>query len=259
MPTPAPDRVLLAGDSHGDAAFVEELCRVAVDQGCRLILQLGDFGYFPRTEAGRAFLASVGRSCTRADVDLWWLDGNHDDHDTLATLAADPAHAVPVAERVRHLPRGHRFTLGGVRFGCLGGAHSIDRARRTRGVDWWEDENPRPEDLVRLGTEPLDVLLSHDAPLGVPESSVLRSLPEDDRSTVQRGRSLLRRAAVATRPRLFVHGHVHRASRAEVHLEEAANGGLRLPVVSLAANGAGDAAWRVLELPSLALLPGGDR
>ena len=50
-------RVLIAGDTHGNTAWVEALTTRAAEQGCPLIIQVGDFGYFPDHPDGPRFLA----------------------------------------------------------------------------------------------------------------------------------------------------------------------------------------------------------
>ncbi len=47
-----PRRVLLAGDTHGNGRWVGHLCKLARRHGCEVILQLGDFGFWPHTTAG---------------------------------------------------------------------------------------------------------------------------------------------------------------------------------------------------------------
>jgi len=62
----------------------------------------------------------------------------------------------------------------------IGGANSIDKHLRTRGVNWWEDEQPSPEIMAyieeRLEVEnwKVDVVLSHTCPYNhMPLSSLL--------------------------------------------------------------------------------------
>ena len=77
-------RVLIAGDTHGNTSWVETLARKAAEQGCPIIIQVGDFGYFPDHPGGPRFLTAVDTACAVNGVELWFIDGNHDDHFALA-------------------------------------------------------------------------------------------------------------------------------------------------------------------------------
>lgn len=55
------DRVLLAGDTHGQAGWIKWLCKRAVSNDCEVILQLGDFGFWEHKPHGRVFLDDVAR------------------------------------------------------------------------------------------------------------------------------------------------------------------------------------------------------
>jgi hypothetical protein len=159
-------RVLIAGDTHGNTKWVTHLTEIAARSGCPVIIQVGDFGYFPDHPDGPQFISAVDGACEANDVELWFIDGNHDDHRSLAEL--EHGHVpVRVAEHVTYLPRGTRLHLGGCALGFLGGAFSVDWRDRTAGIDWWQREVTGTDDVARLGTDRLDVLIAHDAPAGV--------------------------------------------------------------------------------------------
>ena len=73
-------RVLVAGDTHGNAPWVEGLAATAAEQGCPIVIQVGDFGYFPDHPNGPRYLTAIDTACARHGVELWFIDGNHDDH-----------------------------------------------------------------------------------------------------------------------------------------------------------------------------------
>src|SRR5580698_1020260 len=87
-----PRLVIVAGDSHRWAPFGEHLARMAgkrlASEQRRIILQVGDFGYWPNEAAGRRFLAVLSAWLDVHDAELWWLDGNHEDHGALDGLKA---------------------------------------------------------------------------------------------------------------------------------------------------------------------------
>ena len=152
-------RVLIAGDTHGNTKWVKHLTEVAARNDCPVIIQVGDFGYFPDHRDGPRFLSAVDQACAANGVELWFIDGNHDDHTSLAEL--EHGHIpVQVAEHVTYLPRGTRLHVGGRTFGFLGGAFSVDWRDRTAGIDWWHHEVTDTDDVARLGPEQLDVLIT---------------------------------------------------------------------------------------------------
>lgn len=237
-------RVLLAGDTHANSRWIGHLCAVARDQRCPLILQVGDFGYFPSHRVGRTFLDAAERAGAEHDVHIAFIDGNHDDHDRLARRRGDGRTPTGVSAHVTYLPRGLRLDIGGRAFGFLGGAFSVDWRYRTEGRTWWPQETIEPADVARLGAGPLDVLVTHDAPDGVDLPSTWR-LPPDDEARGLAQRTLIRRALDATTPQLIVHGHWHHRHLTEV-------GSTR--VLGLGCDGADDA-WAVLDLRDLSLSP----
>ncbi len=219
MPDPTTDyddmrHVLVAGDTHGNTRWTCHLAALAVANGCELVVQVGDFGYFPRVSEGERFLDDVDAAFAAAGLELWFIDGNHDDH---AALAVHRGSTEPVAirDRIVHLPRGCRLQLGGLQFGFLGGAFSVDWRDRRIGQDWWPTEAIDRSDVERIGTAALDVLVTHDAPGGVHFHSGWR-LPPDDQARADENRALLAEVVAATHPQLVVHGHWHHAHDTEL-------------------------------------------
>lgn len=217
-------RLLLVGDSHANAKWWATLVatsaqRVRADR----IVQLGDFGYWPRHPDGRRFLALVTACVERTGIPVDFLDGNHEDHERLHRRADEP---YEVAPGVRHLPRGVRFTHGDVRFLALGGAHSIDRHLRKVGVSWFVDETLDETDLERAESgPPVDIVLAHDTVSGydVPGTLPIDEVPAWLAREIEISRAhrvLVREAVVAARPQLLVHGHYHSRYRARVALDD---------------------------------------
>lgn len=254
-----PRRVLLAGDVHGNGKWVGTLCKLASRHGCDTILQLGDFGYWPHTDKGLRFLDQVDRHAERYGVRcLYWIDGNHENHEMLAGLKADEDGFVTIGDRCRYAPRGHRWSWGRVDFGALGGAFSMDHHYRVEGVSWWPNEMPTDADVANLGEAPLDVLLCHDAPEGAPiRKFELRARDEMLCSLV---RERILQAVKATRPELVVHGHWHRRTSSELGWPTDRDGELHwasTQVEGLAADKQGDhRAWAVLEVDPLKFIDG---
>jgi predicted phosphodiesterase len=252
-------RVLVAGDTHGNTRWVTNLCALASERSCDLVLQLGDFGFDPASPSGARFLDSVDSACAEEDLQLLWIDGNHEHHRDLRRLAIDAEAPVAVRDHVWYVPRGVRLALAGVRFGFLGGAFSVDWRLRVPGTSWFEEETPTDSDLACLGDEPLDVLVCHDAPAGVPLQSGIW-LNDADQLRADKVQNLLRRAVELTAPRLVLHGHWHHRHTFELAWVDARASERQAEVVwrSSRVEGfdcdlTGERAWGILELPSLSL------
>lgn len=212
-------RVLLAGDMHGNVPAFTNAADQAVQAGCRVLLQVGDFGIGPFDEdfrwGTRHFGGQYDQITAAADAILGSrglimlvVPGNHDNYDRIDAEPLDTRGRQHFSAYWRTLPRGHRFEVGGRRFGAVGGAHSIDRDYREPHVSWWEAERITQDDIDTLGDEPLDVLLTHDVPEGTPVQSHLR-LPDIHEQLSRDGRLLLAQAARRTQPRLVFSGHWH--------------------------------------------------
>lgn len=267
--------MLIAGDTHGDAPWCTTLTKLAGRFGCSLIVQVGDFGWWPRarTRSGRsvtvALCESIDEACQRFGVGGWvFIDGNHEDHDQLAVLAGnelDGDGLVPVGPSVRYAPRGSMWTWQRVRFGALGGAVSVDAMLEATGVElpgppyrvgvtWFPDrEAPtRAEAAPLLGAVGLDVLLTHEAPFSVDLGAKGGfDLPPDIAAKAAQPRQLIDEIIERTHPRLVLHGHWHRRYTGSVD-------GSR--VEGLAANlrnsGRDGRTWVILDLDDLTLHDG---
>lgn len=153
-------RLLFAGDWHGDEDWAAEVIARAAATGCGWVVQVGDFGFGffrlgddpaePGDWAPRCpFARHVSTLAVDAGVRVVFIDGNHDNQVLLGRLAERRGPGgekgfVPVEDNLWWAPRGHRWTWDGARFGALGGAYSIDRRRRTKGLDYWKEETTTP-------------------------------------------------------------------------------------------------------------------
>lgn len=261
LPPPSGGRIVVAGDWHGNTVWAMHVIERTAAMGIDTILQLGDLGVLWPGDVGNTFAFKLQRHLAKFGVRLVFVDGNHDNHSALRALPRDAAGFGVIRtktkgggrlELVRWAPRGHRWswpaTTGRpVRFGALGGAFSIDYAHRKPGRDWWPwIEEVEPQDLDALGSEPLDVLVSHDCPTGaVPPSTM--SLDYDDELRSQRSRDLLRAAVDATRPVLHFAGHWHQRSTFEIGDSR----GSSRTVVQVLGRDGGEGSWLVLDLSAL--------
>ena len=202
--------VVVAGDWHGNINFALGAIKQAHSMGTSTILHVGDFGYF-RPSA----LNGLEHLLLFLGITIYWIDGNHENHDLLSTLARDEDGLAQTGQNMYHIKRGTVFEVDGVKWLGLGGAASVDRQWRTEGWDWWPGElisNQEAEYACSHG--PVHVMLSHDAPHG----SEILSLngrktspmwPSIDLVTASQQRDILTDVVKTVKPEVVFHGHWH--------------------------------------------------
>lgn len=154
---PEPERLLVAGDWHGNANWAIKVLKHARLADCDTVLQLGDFGYWPRAE--HKYYATVVKELRWRKINLYWVDGNHEDHFVLK-----PAEGLG-NEVIRHLPRGHRWDWWGKTWMAVGGGVSVDKKWRIPGKDWFPEETLTPQEFEHcLRPGDVDIVVAHDAP-----------------------------------------------------------------------------------------------
>lgn len=206
-------KLLAVGDWHGSARWMRQVLTCAARDGFKVIVHVGDlkvlwYDEYPTYPEPGDFTAELAGLLEELGLVFIFIDGNHDAHPSLRALPVNSDGFGVISDRLLYAPRGHRWSLGGMRFGALGGAYSIDRYRGTEGDDWFVDEVTVPGDVAALGSEPLDVLITHDVPAGI-DVETMFDLPESIERECNIVRSLLRDAVRATEPALVFSGHWH--------------------------------------------------
>ncbi|MRG60677.1 hypothetical protein GE115_12475 [Agromyces sp. CFH 90414] len=215
------DRIGLLGGVRGRLSELVQVLDVLSSRGVRLIVQLGDFGVPWPTGSAQRDLAKLTRRLALRGQRLLFLAGSHDWSPMLndrSGLTPDwsPEGIRWLSSRVGFLPNGFRASFSSGRsFAVLGGAASVDRAIRTRGVDWWPEELATEQDLQVLGDEHSDVLFGHDAPLDLPEvdaafATMATTWPLDDIRYAIAGRATFHRGFLQVAPSLYVGSHYER-------------------------------------------------
>jgi predicted phosphodiesterase len=162
--------IRLLGDIHGDANALYGAVQRAKRDGDSQVIQLGDLGMFDSN--AKHFRQVIDES----EVDVFFIDGNHDDHERWSQYTA----LTPVAFGARgakmyYVPRGTVLELDDRRIAFMGGAGSIDEGyRRARGIQFDSRENINRKDVERFLTNvfrrKIDLFLTHCQPLSIVES-----------------------------------------------------------------------------------------
>lgn len=210
----------IIGDVHGNSAVLKVALMALHKAGVTTAVQVGDFGFWPG-KRGQEYLKNV-RALTEAyGITLYVVPGNHEDYDYLNGLIPNADGILPVQRDLYVIPRGFTWTWDETRFCALGGAPSIDRTWRIKRMMheryplWWPEEFITPEDVERtIATGPCDVLLTHDAPRGIPHierhiQGNPHGFPLEDVAYADMGRDVLVPVVEALRPVALVHGHYH--------------------------------------------------
>ena len=189
--------IWITGDTHADfRRFANRRFAAAADD---YLIICGDFGgVWDGSAAENYWLDWLGEK----PWTTLFLDGNHENHERLASFPTEQWHGGKVhviRPRLLHLMRGQVFVIDGLRFFVMGGAAShdidagvldpedpdfqskrrrLDRARvfyRVNRISWWKEELPSEAEyaegrtnLERVGDR-VDVVLSHCAPSSVQE------------------------------------------------------------------------------------------
>lgn len=234
-------RVMLLGDIHNSREVLDAALRTAADEGCDVLVQVGDLWLQDSSWSGFApEYAGVMATAVHARMPVVVIDGNHEVWPSLvAYLGRDDTRQTRAAGRPLHLggslwwaDRGSVWNWGGKRFGALGGTVSPDKLD-PRAAAWrWPEEMISQADVGRLldnAAGGLDVLISHDAPADTTGLIGGMWMPPSVQREADAAQMLVQHAVDATEPALVFHGHWHHQNWCRLH-----NG---TEVVGLAADG----------------------
>lgn len=141
-------KVLMMGDVHGRFIEMNKILNTIKPD---ITIQTGDFGYWPKFKT---------QQIEKPTGKLYWIDGNHEDHDSLMERENDE-----LWPNIIYKPRGSTLTLPDNRKVLfMGGADSIDKQYRTQGYDWFIEELITEEDIHNLPDTHIDIVVSHTVP-----------------------------------------------------------------------------------------------
>lgn len=222
MKSPENPKVLVAGDWHGSAGQAIRVIEHAIDQNIDTIVQVGDFGIWRGDER---FLNKVQAKLYANDVQLYFIDGNHEDFPRLYAYPEEQDGTRKIRSNITHLPRGFRWKWNGINFLAVGGAASIDKKYREPGKTWWSEELLTDADIAKSQDGgPVDVMFAHDSPATAPNS-----ITDDPAGQLRAGMSFgfdnleictshrlrLQEITDVVKPVILFHGHYHKAMSGE--------------------------------------------
>ncbi len=231
-----PGLVVVAGDWHKNERWalhvIPKMAAQLASENRKIILQAGDFGiwredaeyhWMGKTYYRETYLEALTAILEEVNAELWFVDGNHEDHPYLKELA-DKYHDPPylygwITDRIRWLPRGTRWQWHEKTWLAAGGAVSVDKLQRTEGKSWFpEEEITVKQEAAIIAGGPADVLLSHDAPSSEPLFLLpppAEWLPMIVKAEMHRER--MERICAGVKPLHVFHGHYHRMKQGIAH------------------------------------------
>ena len=227
------EKALIIGDTHGNRLYLERVIEVAKNNDCDGVIVCGDFGYWPKEEyrilqrkSGGIGICLPFESYDKSiyeearniadgnyEIPVWFLDGNHEFFEPKSQYGLsnfkEPINEI--APNLFYIPRGYTHRIGRLNVLFMGGAVSVDKDLRTKGVDWFPEESITDEQLDRaLSFEGMvHIVLSHDAPLRV--NLGLKMIP----STFP-NRERLDILLKKTMPKCWMFGHFHVSERTSI-------------------------------------------
>lgn len=203
--------IVVAGDFHGEFAKVNQF--LAKKPEVTMIIQCGDFGYWPRYH-NQSYLTSTGRKETfdqyklkNKDVKIVWCPGNHEDWEELMKFDG-PSEIMP---NVFYMPRNSIMDLpDGRKVLFMGGGLSIDRQyrdMRSGAFGWFIEETISQKDIMELPDEKIDIVISHTGP------NEFQIKDYHDEYGHDPSRDALSYILNKYRPNLWYFGHMHTFQR----------------------------------------------
>lgn len=232
--------IFIAGDLHGDWDEFNPFLNAGIRQSRRvkelarefapleiIILQAGDFGYWPHQDkhnsfsrSSRAFWSQDGiknamPGIRDGRIKIYWCDGNHENHDALDELERAAQAGNPEERFIETMPGAYFAPFGsvlrlldGTSVLFCGGADSTDKVWRKPGETWWPQETIDENDMERLpppGSLTVDWVISHTCPAYFPVST-LHGNPAKDADPSKR---FLNQVFDTYRPKRWWFGHYH--------------------------------------------------
>jgi len=158
-------KIIVCGDTHGNWRYLNTLINT---KNPDIILQCGDFGYWPSMEEvpyedhGYYRKKNKYKVCgmKNPNTKIYWCDGNHEEFSKLNEVKDNE-----ICPNVFYMKRGSTLTLPDKRVVLfMGGGDSIDKNLRTPGYDWFPEELISQRDIYNLPDVKVDIIISHTCP-----------------------------------------------------------------------------------------------
>lgn len=166
-------KIFVTGDIHGEysprlmPSFMSDITDYNTLTKDDFMIIAGDVGCcWDNSENDKAFQTWLGN---RPWTTLW-CDGNHENFDIINSYPVTEWHGGKVhmiTPSLIHLMRGQVYEINNKTFFVMGGAVSIDKHYRRKGISWWEEELPslkeyeEAEKNLKAHNYTVDYVISH--------------------------------------------------------------------------------------------------
>lgn len=212
-----PQKIMVAGDWHGNEFWAVKMLEYGAEQGADVCVHVGDFGFWRDNNQSNLYLKTLEKKLNALGIMLYWVDGNHEDHDRIARqLPGRELTVMGEYPHIIHLPRGFRWNWWGQTWMALGGAYSVDRHMRVKGKSWWPEETLSDEDIAYAKRDgEVNIIVAHDAPFdaeipGISKVGGPSMFPPEAIVASEYHRLSVQEVYDAKKPSVFIHGHYHR-------------------------------------------------
>ncbi len=171
--------VYITGDMHGCLERLYDKNFRRLKSGDVLIV-CGDFGYI--FDGSKTEKKVINFFANRRFVTAF-VDGTHDNMNRINRCKTTYWHGGMIhriSGNLIHLMRGQIFEIEGNKFFTFGGGESTDKDMRMQEGNWWQEEEPTPQEMA-LGAKNLDeaglkvdYIITHEPPSLVKSSMLYR-------------------------------------------------------------------------------------
>lgn len=202
--------IAFAGDWHGNFPYTRKALNYAANHGAEVVVHVGDFGVWSPYN----YIRAVGDEAARLGLQVFFVDGNHEDHLWLDSMPVREDGFRVLHDNVAHITRGTIWTWDNVNFMGLGGAHSVDRQWRREDVDWFSEETITYGQAFEAWStvHDIDIMITHDCPDRVDIPGIAGNplgFPAAEIDLAEKHRELLGFVVDSVQPKILVHGHYH--------------------------------------------------
>ena len=211
--------IIAIGDVHGKfdqlISKIDDVLETNTDVN---FIQLGDFGLGfkdPKIEWG--IMSMINLRLEEGNSRLYVIRGNHDNPSYW-----DGGTGFHFSN-IEFMTDDHVREIEGKMCYFAGGAISIDRLRRRQGVDYWVGENYRPDPVLYVGDNKIDILFTHEvyhpcSPYTIDGSDAVKHFAKEDTFLIEdlnRNQSVMEKLykeILKTNPNfVWYHGHYHQS------------------------------------------------
>ena len=156
----------ITGDIHGSiTSIIDFIENFNLNENDNIIV-LGDMGIVWRTDQKDYEYAIKFYEKWCHGVNLYWLDGNHENFDIIKTWKCNENGIYNNSEHIHYCSRGTVLNINNKKVLFIGGADSVDRYRRVEHDTWWKEETITEENIKNI-TGHFDYVFSHCCPRSV--------------------------------------------------------------------------------------------